>query len=717
MDQASTAKWPGGAEIVLRRGNDEEEARDGLAAQRLEKLEAWYQNCLTFDYKDDTLEDEVLDSNKIDMDIMALVPGYKKDLTDGYCQACRKFQDSRPRSCDDGGGGRRLGINTNAHMSTIKELLAASQAGCRLCSLFRQHIDRNRCLKMEQRLEFLGKPSTLFLVQVRNNKLEIISLTYQNTGDLALAAFAALTEVRALKVAILSVFSSSKLDSFSTLFTLSDSKNRDPIDRAKQWLAACTQDHPLCKSADSMRLPTRLLFLPDDQTVRLAETANLAGHVAYATLSHCWGGLDFLKLTTGELESFKNSIPIHLLTRTFQDAIHVTRNLGLQYLWIDSLCIIQDSTQDWETEAGYMASVYGGSRINIAASAAKDGSEGLFLTPDNFIGVARISSQSLSPLTRVYTVAASSRLYEDAIPNSHLSSRAWTLQERLLAHRTLHFGSGGLFWECASKVACEYLPDGIPKDVQREIARPRQTFQEDWVTILHLYSKSQLTYKSDKLVALAGIARKAQMDSGDEYIAGLWRTGMEELLCWANIGPPRRKGGSYQAPTWSWASVDGAIRCAKPYTLYRLQLYSTVLDVTVSAATQDPFGQLSDGKLTLRCSTMLSANAVIDPEGHLSISLKGTGIFQDVNFDIEETTNIEAVFVPVAARLALRHPKERGELHGLVLQSTGGKTGEFERIGLLTIATGPWNTEWVKLRAALEEFGESTARENCAETR
>lgn len=90
-----------------------------------------------------------------------------------------------------------------------------------------------------------------------------------------------------------------------------------------------------------MRLPSRLLFLPNDQTVRLVETASLAGNVAYATLSHCWGRLDFLKLTTGGLESFKNFIPIHLLTRTFQDAIHVTRSLGLQYLWIDSLCIIQ----------------------------------------------------------------------------------------------------------------------------------------------------------------------------------------------------------------------------------------------------------------------------------------------------------------------------------------------------------------------------------------
>lgn len=146
-----------------------------------------------------------------------------------------------------------------------------------------------------------------------------------------------------------------------------------------------------------------------------------------------------------------------------------------------------------------------------------------------------------------------------------------------------------------------------------------------------------------------------------------------------------------------------------------------MLDVTVSAATQDPFGQLSNGKLTLSCSTMLSATAVIDHKGRPSISLEGKEIFWLVKFDIEDTTDVEVKFVPVAARLTLDNrygtPKEYGLLHGLVLQSTGGKTGEFERIGLLTIAAGPGITEWVELKAALEEFGESTARENCVKTR
>lgn len=186
---AVTLKWPEEAETVLRRDNDEEEeeeeAQDGLAAQRLKKLEAWYQNCQIAHDMEDTLEDEVLDNNQIAMDIMALVPGYEKDLKDGYCQACRKFQDSWSQEPDDCGSLRQM-----LHMNTIKELLAASQAGCRLCILFRQNLNRNRCLKIEQRLEFLGKPSTLFLRATGQVRGGSINLSYckPNPSDLVVAS-------------------------------------------------------------------------------------------------------------------------------------------------------------------------------------------------------------------------------------------------------------------------------------------------------------------------------------------------------------------------------------------------------------------------------------------------------------------------------------------------------------------------------------------------
>lgn len=269
--------------------------------------------------------------------------------------------------------------------------------------------------------------------------------------------------------------------------------------------------------------------------MRLVETTSLNISILYATLSHCWGKLDFLKLTTENLDSFKTSIPYNFLTKTFQDAINVCRELGLQYLWIDSLCIIQNSPQDWKIEAGRMASVYGGSHVNIAAAHAEDGSEGLFIKDANTVDAAYIPSSS--PNLPAYTVT-DSRYYLNGISSTHLSSRAWAFQERILSSRVLHFGSGDLFWECRTKNASEYFPNGLfPYDKRPSSRRPKPSL-DNWPQIIELYSKCKMTYYSDKLVALAGVACISQRDIGDEYVAGLWRTRMEELLLWHRLRKP-----------------------------------------------------------------------------------------------------------------------------------------------------------------------------------
>lgn len=115
---------------------------------------------------------------------------------------------------------------------------------------------------------------------------------------------------------------------------------------------------------------------------------------------------------------------------------------------------------------------------------------------------------------------------------------------------------------------------------------------------------------------------------------------------------------------------------------------------------------------------MLLATTVINYRGFPGIAFKGKGIFWHISFDIEVTTDIEVIFVPVI----FQDVDGYSPLHGLILQSTGGKSGEFERIGLLTVYkdqgyTGQRDTGWLKLEAVLEKFGESTAREHCAETR
>jgi hypothetical protein len=146
---------------------------------------------------------------------------------------------------------------------------------------------------------------------------------------------------------------------------------------AKIWLKECVEKHEHCSKAELQEvLPTRLLCLSGDR-VRLIHSVNLAGtRLPYATLSHCWGSIEFFKLCKENLQDLQECVPETELTNTFCDAIYITRSLGLDYLWIDSLCIIQDDEQDWQRESALMSRVYGGSTINIAAAGSFDGNGG-----------------------------------------------------------------------------------------------------------------------------------------------------------------------------------------------------------------------------------------------------------------------------------------------------------------------------------------------------
>ncbi|CZR60690.1 uncharacterized protein PAC_10586 [Phialocephala subalpina] len=740
MDRASNIDRFELVETAGPRKNDEQEAQIDQTAQRLAELENWYCNCLEdANYEDVTLHDEILDNDEIDMEILALVPGIERELVAGYCSTCRKFPDVWSRLLEQNADrGRDHGRDStepifHAYLPRIKYLVAGNKAGCRLCRLFCQGIDLHYCFKIEKRLQLLGKPTTLFLYNTYAFTL-IAELTYWPIEG-----------TTSLQKAIPCVFPINKsADSFSPLFKMCDQPSVDCIDRAKLWLTACVQGHPLCK-ADSRKMPTRLVFLGSQpasgietdghqsQNVRLVESASLDGHVLYATLSHCWGGLDFLKLTTGEIDSFKESIPLTRLTKTFQVCFY--RSIpplsafhdlySLQKRTFDSRITPdvseRNSKSDWKKEAGLMASVYGGSYINIAASAAEDGSKGLFLRAQDYVQGVCISSTSSSADTPTYAVAPST-LYSDGITSTALASRAWTLQERLLAPRTLHFGFGDLFWECSTKDACESFPDQIPVNgnwTSTLYLRPRQLFREKWQTIIQLYSKAKLTYKTDKLVALAGIAREAQKVSGDEYVAGLWRTGIEELMCWTINTGCRLKDALCRPPSWSWASVDGEvwwIRIDK--TSHRFELHSTVLDVTISPSGPDLFGQLNGGILTLGCSAMISAKTIDGNFRNIIISAKDDDIAISGWADIEDFADTDVKLVPLGTRFNL---VLRGGLIalliGLILRSTGGKKGEFERIGMFKLVVDNMDPIWLEFNAALEGFGPSTAREHCAETR
>jgi hypothetical protein len=228
------------------------------------------------------------------------------------------------------------------------------------------------------------------------------------------------------------------------------------------WITNCLDSHQQCRQIERSSFKhTRLLDLgvelaSDMQDIRIVvseehfsvsieedDTENY-GHPGirhgYMTLSHCWGGARNIKLLENNMEDFENGISMTDLPKTFAEAVLVVRMLGCRYLWIDSLCIVQDSPADWERESAIMGSVYKHAVLNVAASGVSDSSEGLFIQRNRgLVTLARLEA-SLQSSKMFYYVTENDYNWVDQFENAPLSRRAWVLQERLLAPRAVHFG-------------------------------------------------------------------------------------------------------------------------------------------------------------------------------------------------------------------------------------------------------------------------------------
>jgi len=213
---------------------------------------------------------------------------------------------------------------------------------------------------------------------------------------------------------------------------------------------------PICQHT----LPTRVLDVgqsPEDK-IRLLETESTIDS-RYICFSHCWGTKRPLVTTRDNIRSWKEAIAWHLIPKTFQDAIEYTRALKIRYLWIDSLCIIQDDIQDWQTQAGKMAEIYQNSFLVLAATASQDCESGLFpkrlpRRESHIIRGIDSSNQKYRIYVRKRTPHFCDRLCQNDIAlemNFPLMTRAWVYQERLLAPRVLHFCSNELIWYVFSR--------------------------------------------------------------------------------------------------------------------------------------------------------------------------------------------------------------------------------------------------------------------------
>ncbi|TVY19813.1 hypothetical protein LARI1_G004725 [Lachnellula arida] len=325
---------------------------------------------------------------------------------------------------------------------------------------------------------------------------------------------------------------------------------------AKKWLDACRSLHPACHNKNPSFVPTRLIDIRGlHPRLHLYQEFENNQSVQYATLSHCWGSPLIMKesctLMKSTLPLFTSKISLEDLPKTFQDAIQVCKALEISYIWIDSLCIIQDDKEDRDRESVTMNNVYSNGTINIAASSASDGSVGCFFERSN-VRVCQILIQIDDTTSIGYNCFPLTHPLE-SMEDCPLETRGWTFQERLLSPRTLHFTRTEVFWECFTK----FVSEASPISSDRRIGSSKQGYIKNWATIVREYSSRKLTFKKDKLIALAGIAAAIQDQTRDKYYAGMWGRNLEWQLSWYLPDQPAlQRTTPPRAPTWSWACFD-----------------------------------------------------------------------------------------------------------------------------------------------------------------
>jgi hypothetical protein len=461
-----------------------------------------------------------------------------------------------------------------------------------------------------------------------------------------------------------------------------------------QWIQTCSDSHERCQGASEPQiLPSRVLEILAPRTVRLKITSENEA-AQYTTLSYAWGKTTFIQTTSSTLLDHQNSIPWDALPKTFQDAVQVTLRLGLRYIWIDSLCIVQNDDGDWRKEGSRMASIYSRSFLTIAATKSSNPKGGCFVVSSP--GCVGRTYELRDSDNVIYNIGSRDAL--DHTGNTGrfpLLQRAWVFQERLLSARMLHFGPEEMLWECMSCTACECsswimsrhedktLPPWEPLDSPRT-----NPFTQGWHYTIAEYSHKNLTFDTDIFPALQGVAKRVQEQRKCSYYAGLWEDSLLEDLLWNRSFPGITT--QWRAPSWSWASGDGIVRWEHVEAEYRF--YYSVLEISTKPVGIDRLSALKGGELKLTGPCVITtirpseekpdSSYALRPISHLM--LRWDGPMWQFYPDLKDTCSLSAD-VPVVLMKAARRRKQYVNYDFLVFKEVDGTPDVYERVGLATL--------------------------------
>jgi hypothetical protein len=345
------------------------------------------------------------------------------------------------------------------------------------------------------------------------------------------------------------------------------------LNLAKEWFHRCTNSHgEACALDKEAPLPTRLIRIPaeEDGLLRLCHTRGMTGQ--YMALSYCWGqGSTTFKTTKETLEDRLAGFPVTSLPTVLQDAVRIARYFGLEWIWIDALCIVQYDALDWSQESSLMAEVYGNSTFTICADLCNSTDEEI-LRPRSLAVSHQFGPHEELCLQRISADW-------DTMCQQALYQRGWAFQERILAPRVLHFLNDQIAWECNTTLyregfrARQTNPSGhfakpifAPFYHQKRFPKgpPQSGLGQDidlhdrlqkWGGVIQEMSVRHFTVDSDTLAAVSGLASAFQTPELGQYFAGVWECNPFLTMVW-HMRNSQPQLDSYRAPSWSWAWTD-----------------------------------------------------------------------------------------------------------------------------------------------------------------
>jgi Heterokaryon incompatibility protein (HET) len=524
---------------------------------------------------------------------------------------------------------------------------------------------------------------------------------------------------------------------------LSSFSTKSAFAALKGWLDDCSRNHITCglgRRNLERYVPKRVLDVGryGSDPIILRETRGESS--PYIALSHCWGEqkeFPIPKCTMSTFTKFKNGIDYNELPKSFQDAVAMTQHLGIRYLWIDSICIIQDSPSDWAVHCEEMSSIYRSAFLVISATASWNSKGGCFhetlrniewnfKTSTGEPAILNIrQSHDHSAFGEPINARAIPRTGETykseypAVP-APVFGRAWCYQERLLGSRIIHYADTELIFECLTAVNCEcgalfnwknedlllprQLLAGITNDPgsMSHISPSGEWLPTQWREIVTAYSSKDLTVHTDKIPAIAGLAKRFQRLGMGSYHAGIFQVDLFRSLLWTSSSPEKdRRPNTYIAPSWSWASVKGKIFFqGSQHWLYdhnRNEYSASIVEIkSILENPQNTFGRIKSGFLKLE-GYMTSGKLVSDANNeysiHFSINVRDStfnnsafnhcGYMADCHKESAELVRNKTEVACFWFYSNRTNPQTRfmSSLVGFVLLSDG-ESGVWKRIGL-----------------------------------